>query len=69
MEFIADAGPGDFIHVPPYIPHQEINVFDDELRECVLVRSGAEAVVMNLEIAAFVQPQAVAWIDSIHKVP
>ena len=25
LEFMAEAGPGDFIYVPPYVPHQEIN--------------------------------------------
>ena len=25
LEFIAEAGPGDFIYVPPFVPHQEIN--------------------------------------------
>src|SRR5439155_11059115 len=25
LEFVAEAGPGDFIYVPPYAPHQEIN--------------------------------------------
>ncbi len=25
LEYTADAGPGDFIYVPPYVPHQEIN--------------------------------------------
>ena len=25
LEFFAEAGPGDFIYVPPYVPHQEIN--------------------------------------------
>ena len=25
LEFVAEAGPGDFIYVPPYVPHQEIN--------------------------------------------
>ena len=25
LEFVAEAGPGDFIFVPPYVPHQEIN--------------------------------------------
>ena len=29
LEFIAEAGPGDFIYVPPYVPHQEINASDD----------------------------------------
>ena len=25
LQFVAEAGPGDFIFVPPYVPHQEIN--------------------------------------------
>ncbi|MCL2453028.1 MAG: cupin domain-containing protein, partial [Alphaproteobacteria bacterium] len=29
LEFVAEAGPGDFIYVPPYVPHQEINASDD----------------------------------------
>src|SRR4029434_7056299 len=30
LEFTAEAGPGDFIYVPPFVPHQEINASDDE---------------------------------------
>ncbi len=67
LEFVAEAGPGDFIFVPPYVPHQEINASTDEPLECVLVRSDNEAVVVNLDIAAVEQPQAVAWIDPIHR--
>jgi uncharacterized RmlC-like cupin family protein len=69
LEFVAEAGPGDFIYVPPFVPHQEINASDDQALECVLVRSGGEAVVVNLDITPAEQPQAVAWIDSIHKAP
>ena len=29
LEFTAEAGPGDFIYVPPYVPHQEINASAD----------------------------------------
>src|SRR6202521_14626 len=39
LEFTAEAGPGDFIYVPPYVPHQEINASASEPLECVLVRS------------------------------
>jgi uncharacterized RmlC-like cupin family protein len=67
LEFTAEAGPGDFIYVPPYVPHQEINASDDQPLECVLVRSGGEAVVVNLDIAPVETPTAVAWVDSIHK--
>ena len=66
LEFIAEAGPGDFIYVPPFVPHQEINASADETLECVLVRSGGEAVVVNLDIAAAETPTEVAWIDPIH---
>jgi uncharacterized RmlC-like cupin family protein len=69
LEFVAEAGPGDFIYVPPFVPHQEINASDDQELECVLVRSGGEAVVVNLDITPVEPPQAVAWIDSIHKAP
>ena len=63
----AEAGPGDFIYVPPYVPHQEINASRDEPLECVLVRSDNEAVVVNLDIEPAEKPEDVAWIDPIHK--
>ncbi len=50
-------GPGDFIFVPPYVPHQEINASTDETLECVLVRSDNEAVVVNLDIEPVEQPE------------
>jgi len=67
LEYVAEAGPGDFIFVPPYVPHQEINASTDESLECVLVRSDKEAVVVNLEVEPVEKPEAVAWIDPIHK--
>ena len=67
LEFVAEAGPGDFIYVPPYVPHQEINASSDETLECVLVRSDNEAVVVNLDIEPVEAPEAVRWIDPIHK--
>jgi uncharacterized RmlC-like cupin family protein len=53
--------------VPPYVPHQEINASRDETLECVLVRSGQEPVVVNLDIEPVEKPEQVAWIDPIHK--
>ena len=38
LEFVAEAGPGDFIYVPPYVPHQEINADPDQ---CSRMRAGA----------------------------
>jgi len=69
LEFVAEAGPGDFIFVPPFVPHQEINASDDEPLECVLVRSDSEAVVVNLDIEPAEKPDEVAWVDPIHKRP
>src|SRR5882672_2896275 len=67
LEFAAEAGPGDFIYVPPYVPHQEINASPQEPLECVLVRSDNEAVVVNLDIEPVEKPEDVPWIDPIHK--
>lgn len=67
LEFTAEAGPGDFIFVPPYVPHQEINASTDEKLECVLVRSDKEAVVVNLDIPTIEPPEEVRWVDEIHK--
>jgi uncharacterized RmlC-like cupin family protein len=69
LEFVAEAGPGDFIYVPPFVPHQEINASPDETLECVLVRSDGEAVVVSLDIEPVEKPESVAWIDPIHKAP
>jgi uncharacterized RmlC-like cupin family protein len=69
LEFVAEAGPGDFIYVPPYVPHQEINAEPNESLECVLVRSGQEPVVVNLDIEPVERPESVPWVDPIHRQP
>ena len=69
LEFTAEAGPGDFIFVPPYVPHQEINASDDEPLQCVLMRSDNEAVVVNLNIEPAEKVEEVHWIDPIHQHP
>jgi uncharacterized RmlC-like cupin family protein len=69
LEFVAEAGAGDFIYVPPFVPHQEINASDDEPLSCVLVRSGQDPVVVNLDIPAVELPEEVFWVDNIHPAP
>ena len=66
LEFVAEAGPGDFIFVPPFVPHQEINASASEPLECVVVRSDNEAVVVNLDIEGVADPEHVPWIDPAH---
>ena len=69
LEFCAEAGPGDFIYVPPFVPHQEINADPGQPLDCVLVRSGQDPVVVNLDIEPVEPPEDVPWVDSIHPAP
>jgi uncharacterized RmlC-like cupin family protein len=57
LEFVAEAGPGDFIFVPPWVPHQEINAAPDQPVEAVVVRSGQDPIVVNLDLES---PESVA---------
>jgi uncharacterized RmlC-like cupin family protein len=66
LEYVAEADAGDFIYVPPWVPHQEINARTDEPLQCVLVRSDQEPVVVNLEIEPAEPPEQVRWIDPNH---
>jgi len=69
LEYVAEAGPGDFIYVPPFVPHQEINASQDDELVCVLVRSGQEPIVVNLDIVPVEAPEGVYWVDPIHPHP
>ena len=48
LEFTATADAGDFIFVPPYVPHREENPGGDEA-VVVIARSSQEGIVVNLE--------------------
>jgi uncharacterized RmlC-like cupin family protein len=65
LEYVAEAGAGDFIYVPPWVPHQEINAGADAALECVLLRSGQDPVVVNLDITPVETPEAL-WRDGLH---
>lgn len=66
LEYVAEAEAGDFIYVPPYVPHQEINARDNEPLSCMLVRSDQEPVVVNLDIAPVESPEPVRWVGPNH---
>jgi uncharacterized RmlC-like cupin family protein len=70
LEYFAEAGPGDFIFVPPHVPHQEINASPvaDPLT-CVVIRSDQEAIVVNLDIDGVEAPEEVVWVDPHHPAP
>jgi uncharacterized RmlC-like cupin family protein len=65
LEFVAEADAGDFIYVPPYVPHQEINALPDQPLTCILVRSDQEAIVVNLDIEPAETSEAI-WIGPNH---
>jgi uncharacterized RmlC-like cupin family protein len=66
LEFVDEAGAGDFVYVPPYLPHQELNARQDEPVEAVIVRSGQEAIVVNLDIPSPEEDSASGGVDSFH---
>jgi uncharacterized RmlC-like cupin family protein len=66
LEFTEEAGPGDFIYVPPFVPHQEINALPDEPCEAVVVRSGQEPIVVNLVLETPEPLIAEAKPDAFH---
>jgi uncharacterized RmlC-like cupin family protein len=67
LEFEAEATAGDFIYVPPYVPHQEINPSTDLQLQCVLARSGQKGLVFNLDIEGVETPELIRWIDDLHR--
>ncbi len=68
LEFSDEAGPGDFIYVPPYVPHQEINAKQDEACEAVVVRSGQDPIVINLDMET-PEPASTGRIHPFHPEP
>ena len=66
LEYFADAGPGDFIYVPPFVPHQVINP-GNEPAVAVLIRSDQEPIVVKLDIPTTESPQEVRWDDGFHR--
>lgn len=69
LEYAAEAGPGDFIYVPPFVPHREINAASDEKLTCVLVRNDQEPIVINLDLEVVEEPEEVHWVDPHHPHP
>jgi uncharacterized RmlC-like cupin family protein len=45
-----EAGPGDFVYIPPEVVHQEISL--DEPVDAIVVRDSQENVVVNVDLPA-----------------
>jgi uncharacterized RmlC-like cupin family protein len=48
QEVRISAAPGDYVFIPPYLPHREENPDPDTPAEVVIARSTQEAIVINL---------------------
>ena len=49
LERDVEAGPGDFVYVPPQAVHQEINLDPNAPVEMIVARDGQENVVVNVD--------------------
>jgi uncharacterized RmlC-like cupin family protein len=47
-EVAIETGPGDYVFVPPWVPHREENPSPTDEAVVVIARSSQEAVVVNL---------------------
>ncbi len=50
LEKSVEAGPGDFIYVPPGLIHQEITLSGGEPLETIVVRDSQENIVVNVDL-------------------
>lgn len=57
LESSEEVEPGDFIYVPPFVPHQELNP-SNEPSQWVIVRNSQDPIVVNLEPTSLEQQQA-----------
>ena len=55
LEHTVEASEGDFVFVPPFLVHQEINASDETAVEMVVARSSQENIVVNVELPAGVR--------------
>jgi uncharacterized RmlC-like cupin family protein len=52
-----EAGPGDYVYVPPFVPHREENPSLEEETVVVLARSTQEGIVVSLPSLRAVVPE------------
>jgi uncharacterized RmlC-like cupin family protein len=50
LESVVEAQAGDFVFVPPYLVHQEINANAGEGIDMIVSRSSQENVVVNVDV-------------------
>lgn len=68
LQFTAEAGPGDFIFVPPYVPHQEINASPMKCWNACWCAATARRS-RSISISSRWKSLTVLWIDPVHRDP
>lgn len=56
-----EASPGDYIYIPPWVAHQELNPRETEEAVVVIARSTQRAVVVNLDDTTWQDSLTVPW--------
>src|SRR6202453_4882955 len=69
LEFVDEAGPGDFVFVPPYFPFQELLTRADEPVAAGVARSGQERILVNLDLPPPEEASAEQEPDPFHSGP
>ncbi|GIE91850.1 cupin domain-containing protein [Actinoplanes regularis] len=59
-EIRLDTKPGDYIYVPPWVPHREENPDPENEAVVVISRTTQEAIVVNVDDLKWIGPVAVA---------
>jgi uncharacterized RmlC-like cupin family protein len=62
-------GAGDYVYVPPWVPHREENPDPDNEAVVILARTTQQAIVVNLPDLRWVGPVAVASVDPESAAP
>jgi uncharacterized RmlC-like cupin family protein len=60
VETRLETGPGDYVYVPPWVPHREENPDPDHEAVVVIARNTQEAIVVNLDNLQWSAPRAPA---------
>jgi uncharacterized RmlC-like cupin family protein len=60
-----ETSPGDYVYVPPYVPHREENPSPDEEAVVVIARSTQEGIVVNLPSLRAHVPELDAYLAEI----
>jgi uncharacterized RmlC-like cupin family protein len=68
LERRVQTGPGDYIYVPPYVPHREENPSETEEAVVVLARTTQEGIVVNLPSLRAAVPELDALIAELQSV-